>query len=93
MERSTPIGAKAFTQKELAALGVSSTVYIRELDAEKVRMELAQNLPAGVDFSIEAGAKLFGVFAADGTRVGIADSREAAILAARQNQMTPVSVH
>ena len=93
MERSNEYASKPVTAKEFAALGADHTVYIRELDVDKIRDELAQSLPSGVDFSIDAGSKLFGVFAADGTRVAIADSREAAFMAARQGQMTPVSVH
>ena len=93
MERSNTPETRATNDQAFAALGMNETVYIRELEVDKVRAELQQSLPAGVDFTIDEGARLFGLFAADGTRIAIADSREAAMLAARQSQMTPVSVH
>jgi hypothetical protein len=35
----------------------------------------------------------FGIFAADGTGIGAAPSRELAFVAARQHDLEPVSVH
>ena len=38
-------------------------------------------------------ASLFGIHDAAGNRIGVAPERELAFLAARQKQLTPVSVH
>ena len=81
------------SEQELAAWHAPGMVYICEVDANAIRREIAQDLPPYSDFIIEPDTKFYAVCAADGTRVAIAESREAAFAAALQNEMTPVSVH
>ncbi len=93
MVRLDQRGNSIITQRELAALGASDMVYIREIDADSVRDEIERNLPDAAAFTMVPGTKLYAVCAADGTRVAIADSREAAFATAWQHAMTPVSAH
>ncbi|MEC9345072.1 MAG: DUF1150 family protein [Pseudomonadota bacterium] len=39
------------------------------------------------------GQRAFGIFSAAGKQVGVAPTRETAIIAVRQHEMQPVSVH
>jgi hypothetical protein len=78
------------TQEAFAALGGPKTVYIKEMAPSEIA-----DLPGlPEEFVQTAGAiKLYSVHAIDGTRVAVVDNRDAAFLAARQNEMEPVSVH
>lgn len=58
----------------------SKVVYIKTVDPTEI-----EGLPEGV--------ALYSVHLADGTRVAVMPSREAAIVAARQEDMVPLSVH
>lgn len=93
MVRSEPSSSNIMSDKELAALGASDTVYICEVDADSIRHEIARNMPSDYSLAIEPGKKFYAVCTADGTRVAIVDSREAAFATAWQHEMTPVSVH
>ena len=73
--------------KELALLGEGEVAYIRQLDfddAERLFPTL-DDTPEGID--------LFAVLAADGTPIALADSRNAAIANAIENDLVPLSVH
>jgi hypothetical protein len=73
--------------RELALLGDGEVAYIKQLDpdvAEKLFPALA-DAPQGID--------LFAVLGADGTPIALADSRNAAIANAIENDLVPVSVH
>jgi hypothetical protein len=70
----------------LAALGGPNLVYIREVEAD----ELSGSVPEDV---LKLGPKFYAVHSADGTRVAVLNDRDAAFVAARQNDMEPVSVH
>lgn len=74
---------RAITPEALATLGAPSIVYVRPVSAE----ELSQ-IPGAPE-----GAALYSVHAADGTRMAVVGSRAAAFMAARENEMVPVSVH
>ncbi len=85
---------QVMSDRALAELGAPQTVYVRQIDAETARDELARlTTNHNVEFHIEPGQKLYALHAADGTRLAILDSREAALEAAWQNEMTLVSVH
>ena len=85
---------QVMSDQALAALGAPEMVYVREIDWDTARDELEQYAKdMDVALELEPGQKLFALHAADGTRMAIVDSREAAVIAARQNEMTPVSVH
>ena len=85
---------QVMSDRALAELGAPQTAYVRQIDAETARQELAR-LTSGqeVEFHIEPGQKLYSLHAADGTRLAILDSRKAALEAAWQNEMKLVSVH
>jgi hypothetical protein len=71
------------TPEALAALGAPHMVYVRPVKAA----ELA-------DISgVPKNAELYAVHAADGTRMAVLTSRDAAFYIARENDMQPVSVH
>ena len=94
MESTRHKEKQVMSDQALAALGAPTMVYVREVDSDTVREELAEYAKdMNVEFQIEPGQKLYALYAADGTRVAIMDSREAALVAARENEMTPVSVH
>jgi hypothetical protein len=73
--------------KELALLGDGEVAYIKQVDTD-VAEQLFPTLddaPPGID--------LFAVLGADGTPIALADSRNAAIANAIENDLVPVSVH
>jgi hypothetical protein len=73
--------------KELALLGDGEVAYIKQLEpdmAERLFPALKE-APKGID--------LFAVLGADGTPIALADSRNAAIANAIENDLVPVSVH
>mgnify|MGYP002623649995 FL=1 len=87
------VGLARLSRSEFAALGTGETVYIREIDAGIVRQELARALPSDAEVALDPEARFFAVYAADGTRIALADSHHAAVEAARENALLPVSVH
>lgn len=73
--------------KELALLGEGEVAYIKQVDsgdAERLFPAL-EDAPQGID--------LFAVLGADGTPIALADSRNAAIANAIENDLVPLSVH
>jgi hypothetical protein len=73
----------------LAALGGTEVVYIREISGADF---VAQNvLPTNI--RIDPEAVLYSVHAADGSRLAVTDSRSAALAAARDHELQPVSLH
>lgn len=78
--------------RELAELGGRKLVYVRSVVARDVADELIDEdgTPA---FDIPDDATLYSVHAADGERLAIVGDRALAFAAARQHEMTPVSVH
>lgn len=85
---------QVMSDRALAELGAPQTVYVRQIDAKTARDELVRlTNDHDVQFHLEPGQKLYALHAADGTRLAILDSREAALEAVWQNEMTLVSVH
>ena len=72
---------------ELALLGDGEVAYIKQLDTDA-----AERLFPALDDTPE-GIDLFAVLGADGTPIALADSRNAAIANAIENDLVPVSVH
>ena len=73
------------TPQALLALGGPNLVYVRALSQDEI---------AGIpDITVESGVTLYSVHGADGARLAVLNDREAAFIAARQNDMAPVSVH
>jgi hypothetical protein len=80
--------ANAFmSRRELAQLGDGEVAYIKQLDPEVAErlFPALQRAPKGID--------LYAVLGADGTPIALAESRNAAIANAIENDLVPVSVH
>lgn len=73
--------------KELALLGEGEVAYIKQLDSDAAErlFPALEDAPRGID--------LFAVLGADGTPIALADSRNAAIANALENDLVPLSVH
>ncbi|HML91427.1 DUF1150 domain-containing protein [Methyloceanibacter sp.] len=73
--------------KELALLGEGEVAYIKQLDSDAAErlFPALEDAPQGID--------LFAVLSADGTPIALADSRNAAIANALENDLVPLSVH
>ena len=66
---------------------------IRRMTAEDLG-QLGLPLLAYVrEVEMPEGQHAYGIFSAEGKQVGIAPTRETAIIAVRQHEMQPVSVH
>lgn len=71
----------------LARLGEGEIAYVRALRSEDVPALFPQ-AP-----QLAPGLKLFALLGADGTPILLTDSREAALMNARENDLVTVSVH
>lgn len=90
---TAPGGHAVMSQAALAALGAEQLVYVKKLNSEDVKRELA-GLPADQAESVAVDFDdLYAIHAADGTRMAVVETRQAAEFAARQYDMEPVSVH
>lgn len=72
---------------ELAQLGDGELAYIKQVDLDD-----AERLFPTLDEALD-GIDLFAVLGADGTPLALADSHNAAIANAIENDLIPVSVH
>lgn len=81
------IGHPAIAAPGLAALGNGALGYIREIEAGHAAKLL------GPRINVPDNIKLFCLYGADGTPMSISGSFEAAFVAAREHELTPVSVH
>ncbi|HMN84991.1 MAG TPA: DUF1150 domain-containing protein [Bauldia sp.] len=70
-----------------AVLGGGKIAYIRVLESEKAK-ELFPGLPP-----VDPGVTLFALLGADGTPIMLADSREAVIMNAHENDLETMSIH
>lgn len=75
------------TPEAFAVLGGGEVAYVREIKSEEVKTLFPQ-AP-----QIAPGMKLFSLHAADGTPIIVTDSREAAVMNAREHELDTVSVH
>lgn len=80
-ETHTPITVEA-----LAQLGGPNLVYIRAVNTEDLKGDVPEEM-------LTQSEIFYAVHAGDGTRVAVLNDRDAAFIAARQNDMIPVSVH
>jgi hypothetical protein len=72
---------------ELGQLGDGALAYIREIEGkEAIRL-------IGAQATVPPDARLFCLYAADGTPVSISGSREAAVGSAFEHELLPMSVH
>ena len=70
----------------------SRLVYVRPVIAKDVMDDLTDGDDA-LDMDIPEEAILYALHSADGARIALMGDRELAFAAARQHEMTPVSVH
>ena len=77
----------ALTPEAFAVLGGGEVAYVREIKSEEVKTLFPQ-APL-----MAPGMKLFSLHAADGTPIIVTDSREAAVMNAREHELDTVSVH
>ncbi|MDJ0513254.1 MAG: DUF1150 domain-containing protein [Methyloceanibacter sp.] len=86
-ERQDDESEATMSPKELALLGEGEVAYIKQVDFDD-----AERLFPALDEAPE-GIDLFAVLGADGTPIALADSRNAAIANAIENDLVPLSVH
>ena len=75
-----------------AKLGGKNLVYVRPVMAGDVMGDLVDE-ENEIDMDIPAETVLYALHAADGARIALMGNRDLAFAAARQNELTPVSVH
>jgi len=74
-------------QANFAVLGGGKIAYIRTLKSDEAK-SLFPGLPP-----VAPGLDLWALVAADGTPIMLADSREAVLMNARENDLETVSIH
>ena len=84
---NTELKKAEVSAQELAILGGGTFGYIREIGANDAVKLL------GPKINVPDGAKLFCLYAADGTPVSISGTREAALANAMEHELLPMSVH
>ncbi len=84
---TAPRHPPVMSPEALARLGTREVVYIRAVSAADLRAHVD-----GLD-DVPDDRTFFAVHAADGTRVAIMETADAAMAAARTNDMEPLRVH
>ena len=74
---------------DFANIGMPSLVYVKPVKAA----ELAGDLGGDVEIDVAPDSTLYAVHAANGSRMAVLDSREAAFAGAVQYDLVPLSVH
>lgn len=79
--------AAAMSAIEFARLGDGQVAYVKQVDSNQARnlFPALSGLPEGIN--------LYAVVGADGTPLGLADSRSSAIASVFEYELEPVSVH
>jgi hypothetical protein len=77
----------AIASEELAMLGNGALGYIREIEPGHAAKLL------GPQINVPGDIRLYCLYGADGTPMSISGSVEAAFAAAREHELTPVTVH
>ncbi len=82
-----PHAAAVMSALDFARLGDGQVAYVKQVDSDQVRnlFPTLTGLPEGIDF--------YALLGADGTPLGLTDSRSSAIASAIEYQLEPVSVH
>jgi len=87
MFHSSAMPGPAMSAERFAALGENRLAYIRAIRSEEVAF-LCAEAPL-----LPAGHRVFVLYAADGTPIMLADSREAAMADAAHREIETVSLH
>ncbi|GBE44744.1 hypothetical protein BMS3Bbin10_02848 [bacterium BMS3Bbin10] len=79
--------AAVMSALDFARLGDGQVAYVKQVDSDQVRdlFPTLTGLPEGINF--------YALLGADGTPLGLTDSRSSAIASAIENELEPVSVH
>ena len=82
-----PNPAAVMSAIEFARLGDGQVAYVKQVDSDQARnlFPALTGLPEGIN--------LYAVVGADGTPLGLADSRSSAIASVFEYELEPVSVH
>ena len=83
----SPRNISAITEAELASVGSGHIAYMRQITGE----EILRAFPNSVQ--IPAEARVWALFAADGTPIALSDSQGAALASAFENNLVAVSVN
>jgi hypothetical protein len=73
------------TKFDFGEIEAQRTVYIRRIDTDTLPHEIREQIP-GV-------SSMYAVHDAEGERLALVKERSMAFMLARQNELTPVSVH
>jgi hypothetical protein len=85
--KEADVGREVMSPEMLARLGGGQVAYIRLLNAAQAK-SLFPSMPA-----VAPDADLWALLAADGTPIMLADSRDAVVLNAYENDLETVSLH
>jgi len=82
-----PGPAAVMSALDFARLGDGEVAYVKQINSDQARdlFPALSGLPEGID--------LYALVGADGTPLGLTDSRDSAIASAITNDLEPVSVH
>lgn len=83
----TSVEKTLMTPETFAGLGGGRIAYVRPLKADEAK-GLFPQMPA-----VAPGLELWALLAADGSPIMLADSREAVIMNANENELEAVSLH
>ena len=87
MNNHTPTEKQVMPPANFAVLGGGKFAYVRSLTSED-----AKNLFPGLP-PVAPGLKLWALLGADGTPIMLADTREAVVMNAHENDLETVSIH
>ncbi|WDI31768.1 DUF1150 family protein [Hyphococcus flavus] len=89
---ATENGQAPLSARDFAELGGRKLVYVRTVVARDVLEDLVDE-DGDVAMEIDESDTLYSVHSSTGERLALVGDRELAFAAARQYEMTPVSVH
>lgn len=84
---NTASRAEEISAEQLAHLGDGTIGYIKQMASEELQEAFPQ-----IE-GIEPGIRFYGLFAADGSPILLADSRETAMTGAMEQELETVSLH
>jgi hypothetical protein len=87
MNTEKRVEKQVMSPETLANLGGGQVAYVRSLKSDEAR-NLFPSMPA-----VASGLELWALLAADGSPIMLADSREAVVMNAHENDLETVSLH
>jgi hypothetical protein len=86
-ESTTATPKQVMSTESFAALGGGRIAYVRAINSDEAK-DLFPQMP-----SVVPNLELWALLAADGTPIMLADSREAVVMNAHENDLETVSLH